>query len=62
MTISSYAIVESGIVANVVLWDGTSEWNPPSGAEVVQVPAETLVCIGYTYDGTKFSPGTTAAA
>ncbi|WP_208450778.1 hypothetical protein [Burkholderia cenocepacia] len=62
MTISKYAIVESGVVANIVLWDGTSEWDPPTGAQVVPVPAGTLVCLGYTYDGAKFSPGAAPAA
>ena len=57
MTISSYAIVESGIVSNIVLWDGTSEWDAPEGAHVVPIADGTLVCLGYMYDGTKFSPG-----
>lgn len=31
-----YAVVENGIVINVVLWDGTTTWQPPEGATLVR--------------------------
>lgn len=36
-----YAIVESGVVVNVVVWDGNSEWQPPVGTTAVEVTAAT---------------------
>lgn len=51
----SYAIVEKGVVTNIVVWDGESDWTPPTGATAVLVPADTFVSIGYTYNGTTFS-------
>jgi hypothetical protein len=54
----NYAIVESGVVVNVVIWDGQTTWQPPSGANVVQIPDGAYVGIGSTYDGTNFGPPT----
>lgn len=31
-----YAVVQDGVVTNVVLWDGVSDWQPPEGATLVQ--------------------------
>ncbi|HIE4429966.1 TPA: hypothetical protein ACXM9H_000937 [Burkholderia multivorans] len=55
MTIQSYAIVESGVVTNLVAWDGETEWMPPEGSTVVLVEPELFVSIGYTYDGKTFT-------
>ena len=31
-----YVIVEDGVVVNVILWDGVSDWTPPEGCTAVQ--------------------------
>jgi hypothetical protein len=49
-----YAIIENGIVANLVIWDGSSDWAPPAGATAVLAPEGTL--IGDTYSGGAFTP------
>ncbi|PXV60873.1 hypothetical protein SAMN04487785_11333 [Dyella jiangningensis] len=52
----TYAIVESGVVVNTVLWDGGNEWSPPSGSEAILLPDGSPVGVGYTYNGTQFTP------
>lgn len=52
---NNYAIVASGAVTNIVVWDGASEWTPPEGAKAVLIPEGQAVDIGYTYDGMVFS-------
>lgn len=49
-----YAIVEEGVVTNIVVWDGESEWDAPEGAKVVL--AGSGAEIGGTYDGESFFP------
>ena len=55
---SNYAIVENGIVTNIVTWDGDAEkWSAPDGAIAVAISGEVPVCIGWTYaDGTFSDP------
>ncbi|HAT3955397.1 TPA: hypothetical protein I9Y43_004038 [Kluyvera ascorbata] len=48
---SNYAVVENGIVINVVVWDGQSEWNPDVGEAI---PATDGVGIGWTYSNGVF--------
>ncbi|OXI70113.1 hypothetical protein CFB81_16375 [Burkholderia sp. AU28863] len=55
MTVSNYAVVENGLVTNLVVWDGETEWTPPEGSTVVLVEPGTFVSIGYTYDGKTFA-------
>ena len=50
-----WAIVISGIVDNVVVWNGTPEWTLPAGAEAVQLQDGTVCNIGWEGDGTTFS-------
>lgn len=52
---SIYAVVENGIVTNLVEWDGESEWTPPSGSTDVLVPTNTFVDLGYSYSNGVFS-------
>ncbi|SAK33189.1 hypothetical protein [Burkholderia multivorans] len=59
-----YAIVEKGVITNVIVWDGnmdveTGGWTPPDGATAVPIQAQPQ--IGWTAnqasDGTwMFSP------
>lgn len=50
-----FAIIQNEIVENVILWDGTSEYTPPTGATSVQVPPGTIVGIGCSYSNGVFS-------
>jgi hypothetical protein len=51
-----WAIVQGGIVDNIILWDGdTSRWAPPAGAEAIQLAEGQACSIGWEWDGTQFS-------
>lgn len=59
---NTYAIIQSGAVVNVTLWDGDTEnWSPAAGQTAVALPAGSPVGIGYVYDGTKFTTPVAAA-
>lgn len=47
-----YAIIRSGLVENVILWDGEADWNPGDDVSVIDCPAE--VGIGWTHDEDGF--------
>lgn len=49
-----YAIVTSGVVANVILWDGVEPWECVE--EAVACPDDAG--IGWTYDGEFHAPET----
>jgi hypothetical protein len=53
-----YAIVQDGMVINVVVWDGNLEtWQPPDGTAAVQVTEETgPAYIGFPYADGHFTP------
>lgn len=55
VTATPYAIVESGIVVNIAVWDGEGYWAPPDGSEAVKIPAGTIAGIGYTYAAGVFT-------
>lgn len=51
-----YAIIENGLVVNVVVWDGdASAWQPPDGTIAVPVPEGQVAYIGYGYDNGVFA-------
>ena len=53
--IRRYAVVNpSGVVENVVLWDGETPWSPPIGRTAV--PDSGGAEIKGTWTGTKFDP------
>ena len=54
MTVSSYAIVENGVVVHIVLWYGKAEWVAPDNCQVVAATGGAEV--GGSYDGKAFSP------
>lgn len=58
--IRTYAIVENGVVANIVAWDGESEWMPPEGSTVGLIPNGSEVGIGYSFDGKNYQAPTNA--
>lgn len=56
MTINRYAIVENGMVTNVILWDGNTEtWQPPMGSTANLLPNDSPVGPGWTFDGTDYA-------
>ena len=52
---NKYAIIENGVVTNICLWDGITEWLPPENSSVVQL-VDTSVCIGFLYSDGQFTP------
>lgn len=49
----NYALVKNGKVENVISWDGVSEYDP--GVEYTIIETKDAA-IGWSYDGSKFSP------
>lgn len=41
----NYFVLRDGVVENVVVWDGVSDWTPRSGTELVI--ADTFASIGW---------------
>jgi hypothetical protein len=55
IAMNTYALIESGVVTNMVIWDGnTATWSPPEGAQAVATEDGDGAQIGATYDGSKF--------
>ncbi|WP_447867562.1 tail fiber assembly protein [Rahnella bonaserana] len=53
----NYAIVESGFVTNIVLWDGDSVWSPGEGKTAIEVKDGVDAGIGYSFvDGVFTAP------
>lgn len=52
---SIYAVVKSGLVTNVIEWDGESEWTAPEGSQIVLIGANVEAGIGSSYDGSTFT-------
>ena len=52
------AMILNGVVENIAVWDGVSQWQP-EGFTLVDVTEEPQVGMGYHYDaGTgTFTPG-----
>ncbi|MCA8389264.1 hypothetical protein LGN11_26545 [Burkholderia multivorans] len=50
----SYAVVENGLVVNIVEWDGVATWAPPDGTSAVKIPNGETVGIGFGFDGSQF--------
>lgn len=50
---NTYAVVKNGIVENVILWDGESEWSPDNGVAII---ADSGVGIGWSYANGVFTP------
>lgn len=48
-----YAVVDAGIVINMAIWDGESDWTPESGVALL---TNGLVCIGWRYSNGEFTP------
>ena len=46
-----YAVIEDGVVTNIVLWDGKSVWEPEAG---IAVPINGPCGIGWGYEAGVF--------
>ncbi|HHT8903073.1 TPA: hypothetical protein ACT5CR_006060 [Burkholderia cenocepacia] len=58
---SNYAVVEDGMVVNVVVWDGDETiWQPPAGCEAVKIPDGVTVAIGDEYADGELAPSAPA--
>lgn len=57
-----YALIRNGIVENVILWDGVTNWEPGDG--LVAIPCPDWVSIGWSrsHDGAWSPPGEDAEA
>lgn len=56
-SVSVYAVVENGVVSNLVLWDGNSDWTPPTGTSAYALPDGSSVGLGWsTGDGIHYVP------
>lgn len=51
---NTYAMVLDGLVENVIVWDGATDFNVSEGVQLVAAPPS--VGLGWTYDGTIFAP------
>jgi hypothetical protein len=52
--IKPWAVLDAdGLVINVVLWDGETEWN--AGAQVIELVGHAGVGIGWKWNGTTFN-------
>jgi hypothetical protein len=47
------AHIQDGLVVNVSVWDGESDWTPQG--EVVEIPEGQIVGIGWSYLDEKFT-------
>ena len=48
-----YALVENGVVINIVLWDGSEQWSPGDGVNSIAID-ENFVDIGWIYENGEF--------
>ena len=55
----AYAVFEiaTGLIVNVVLWDGEALWNPGEGFDVIPL-GNSGAGIGWTYSGGTFTAPT----
>lgn len=51
-----FAIIENGVVINIVVWDGTTKFDLKPGQISVDITGIKNVGIGSTYDGRDFTP------
>lgn len=52
---STYAVVSHGVVINLIVWDGVSEWNSEEGV-AIKIHDDFSVDLGYEYADGKFIP------
>lgn len=42
-----WLLVKNGIIENIVVWDGVTEWTPPDGFELVGYDGDPAAAIGW---------------
>jgi hypothetical protein len=48
-------MIQDSVVVNVCLWDGdTNTWQPPAEYLMEALPEDSLVGIGWSWDGANF--------
>jgi len=52
------AMIQNGVVANIALWDGNSDWAPAGYTLVDITNLGQFIDLGYLYDGTNFTAPT----
>ena len=53
---TQYVLLNSdNIILNKVMYDPSSDWKPPSGQTLVEIPDNILVDIGGKWDGKKYT-------
>lgn len=52
MVVKKYAVVDGGVVSNIILWDGMSEYDAPSS--LVEIADDSGVIIGSRYENGGF--------
>lgn len=50
------AMIKDGVVWNIAVWDGTSNWNPGSVFKLVDVTDQPRCDIGWVDSGGELSP------
>ena len=54
---TQYVILNSdNIILNTVMHDPSSNWKPPSGETLVEIPDTIRIEIGGKWDGKKYTP------
>jgi len=53
---ATYAIIENGVVMNMVVWDGKTEWSPPEGTEAIECNDDSCQIGGSYMDGVFIPP------
>ena len=48
--LATYAVVVDGMCVNVIVWDGTSHYEPDDGATLVKLLEGEAAGIGWTYN------------
>ena len=51
-----YLLVSSGLVENIVVWDGASDWTPPEGQTLVEYTGDVVAGVGFAWDGSNPIP------
>lgn len=52
-----WLLVRNGVIENIVVWDGVTEWTPPDGFELVGYDGDPPAMIGWGWvDGQLIVP------
>jgi hypothetical protein len=51
---ATYALIDNGLVVNIIEWDGQSDWPVPQNQTLQLIPTETFVTLGSTFSNGVF--------